>query len=261
MGLSSFNELCVQDYEKNPERAPGLDNLQLAGLSSRHSHQVRSKPEDRSLPALELTCPDSKERSLQPQRDLLSKSRIVRSPDDLKVFYRSQDDSLSCSAYAMAMLYSDQLLGRPVSYGREAHSFKAQAGTLKHGYRGDLQSIADKLESMGLESRAYRYAKVGSQAMSDLSSELDKGHTAIARVINPHTRHSHYIYVAGRDESGNYVIGDPDSHNKSHFNPVPPSQMLKMMSGRDGFVSGWAKTGNQAGLADGSVTNRRMRPY
>jgi hypothetical protein len=185
--------------------------------------------------------------------------RVVRSPQDLKVFYRAQDDGVSCSAYSIAMLYSDQALGRPVAYGKEAQSFKALAGTLFHGYRGDLQSIADKLNSLGLDSKAYQYGKVGDRAMSDLNCELDKGHTAVARVINPHTGNAHYVYVAGRDANGNYVIGDPDRYNKTHFSPVAPSRLQKMMSGRDGFVVAWARTNNNAVMVADSAASRRNR--
>lgn len=167
-------------------------------------------------------------------------TRVVRTSMDLKNFYRAQDDGVSCSAYSMAMLFSDQALGRPVSYGRESQSFKQLAGTIGHGYRGDLQSIANHLEKLGLEAKAYQYSRFDKDHVADLNAELDKGHTAVARVINPHTGNHHYIYVAGRDANGNYIIGDPDRANRDHFNPVAPARLVKMMSGRDGFVAGWA---------------------
>jgi hypothetical protein len=46
----------------------------------------------------------------------------------------------------MGMLYSDQVLGRPLEYGEETESMKKLAGVTRHGYRGNLQSIANKLD-------------------------------------------------------------------------------------------------------------------
>ncbi|MEZ4534443.1 MAG: hypothetical protein R3D26_05445 [Cyanobacteriota/Melainabacteria group bacterium] len=58
------------------------------------------------------------------------------------------------------------------------------------------------------------------------NAELDKGHTAVARVQNDRTGNSHYIYVAGRDNDGNYIIGDPDRRNKNKgkYKPRAPEE-------------------------------------
>lgn len=196
----------------------------------------------------EITRPANRERMEVPTQGDQSaegKERVVRDISDRSKFYAHQDDGVSCSAYSMAMMHSDHKTGRPVSYGRESQSFKELAGTIGRGYRGNLQSIADKMERTGLEAKAYEYGRFGEKGMKDLNAELDRGHTAIARVINPHTGNNHYIYVAGRDAKGNYIVGDPDRANRQHAAPVTPHALMKMMSGRDGFVAGWNANPNR----------------
>jgi hypothetical protein len=165
--------------------------------------------------------------------------RSVCQIDDLKRFYLHQDDGLSCSAFSMGMLYSDQVLGRPLEYGEETEAMKKLAGVTKHGYRGNLESIACKLRKKGLQAKAFHYKHFDQYAVSDLNRQLDEGHSAVARVINPHTNNRHYIYIAGRNAAGDYIIGDPDRKNADHFQPVKSAHLLSMMSGRDGFVAGW----------------------
>jgi hypothetical protein len=80
--------------------------------------------------------------------------------------------------------------------------------------------------------------------MDDLDRELAQGHTAMARVINPHTGNPHWIYIAGKDQNGNYVIGDPDRHNNrafGHDRPVGRDYLYNLMSRRDGFVAVWRR--------------------
>jgi hypothetical protein len=165
--------------------------------------------------------------------------RAVCHSDDLKRFYLHQDDGKSCSAFSMGMLYSDQVLGRPLEYGDETEAMKKLAGVTKHGYRGNLGSIANKLKKKGLQAKAFHYTHFDQEAIADLNRQLDEGHSVVARVINPHTNNRHYIYVAGRNEIGDYIIGDPDRKNVDHFQPVKPDHLVSMMSGRDGFVAGW----------------------
>lgn len=210
----------------------------------------------------EVTRPANRERMEVPTQGDQStegKERVVRDISDRSKFYAHQDDGVSCSAYSMAMMHSDHKTGRPVSYGRESQSFKELAGTIGKGYRGNLQSIADKMERTGLEAKAYEYGRFGEKGMKDLNAELDRGHTAIARVINPHTGNNHYIYVAGRDAKGNYIVGDPDRANRQHSAPVTPHALMKMMSGRDGFVAGWNGNPNRTPEIPGTAGYQMYR--
>lgn len=175
--------------------------------------------------------------SAAPEAD--SSKGNIRNNLERDKFYRHQNDGVSCSAFSMAMLYSDHKLGRPVS-DEEADSFKKLAGlTATTGYRGTLEDMAHQIESTGLNARPYQYEKFNTQGLDDLNNELNQGHSAVARVINPHTGNPHYIYIAGRDASGNYILGDPDRKNYAHNEPVSSDALFKMMSGRDGFVAGW----------------------
>lgn len=99
--------------------------------------------------------------------------------------------------------------------------------------------MAHQIESTGLQAKPYEYQQFNEQGMVDLNGELAQGHSAVARVINPHTGNPHYIYIAGRNADGQYILGDPDRKNLAHNEPVSAEVLYKMMSGRDGFVAGW----------------------
>ena len=165
----------------------------------------------------------------------------VRSVNDISKFYTHQDDAYSCSAFAVGMAKADHRLGRPLRYGRETQAMKDLTNTNGIGYRGTLETLAGQMRQTGLEAKPYSYGmgNVGEQAMRDLNRELAQGHSAVAKVINPHTGNPHYIYIAGRDANGQYILGDPDRKNTQHFKPVSQQYLQRMMSRRDGFVATW----------------------
>ena len=189
-----------------------------------------------------------------PQAPEAPMSKVTRTAADRRNFYNHQDDGKSCSAFAMGMLHADQVTGRPMAYGRETHAFKELAGVTNHGYRGTLENMANQLRSLNLNAKAYDYGfgNVGPKAMQDLNKELDQGRSAVAKVINPHTGNPHYIFIAGRDSNGRYIIGDPDRHNNAahgHDRPVEPAHLMRMMGPRNGFVVAWSESTAQARLA------------
>ncbi len=165
----------------------------------------------------------------------------IRSIKDISKFYTHQDDAYSCSAFAVGMAKADHRLGRPLRYGRETQAMKDVTNTNGIGYRGTLETLASQMRETGLEAKPYSYGmgNVGEQAMRDLNRELAQGHSAVAKVINPHTGNPHYIYIAGRDANGQYILGDPDRKNTQHFKPVSQQYLQRMMSRRDGFVATW----------------------
>jgi len=158
----------------------------------------------------------------------------------------------------MAMMASDWNTGRPPSNSESSH-WKQIAGTIGQGYRGSLNQVASNLRQgiPDLHTKVYNYGmgKVGNQAMEDLNRELAQGHTAVAKVINPHTGNAHYIYIAGRSSDGGYVLGDPDRKNP-HQQPISGDRLKHMMSRRDGFVAGWKDTPSMATRSQGSAANR-----
>lgn len=159
---------------------------------------------------------------------------------ELSSFYSRQKDSFSCAGIAAGMMYAKERKGRPLT-DSENHRFKQLTGTTSHGYRGSLEDMASQLASTGLTTRAYDYGmgNVGAKAMQDLNRELDQGHSAVAKVINPHTGNPHYIYIAGRNAEGKYIIGDPDRKNTQHFKPVSQQYLQSIMQRRNGFVAGY----------------------
>jgi hypothetical protein len=165
----------------------------------------------------------------------------VRSISELSKFYTRQDDGYSCAAFSVGMAKADHRLGRPLQHGRETQAMKDLTKTNGIGYRGTLETLAGQMRQTGLEAKAYSYGmgNVGEQAMRDLNRELAQGRSAVAKVINPNTGNPHYIYIAGRDANGQYILGDPDRKNTQHFKPVSQQYLQRMMSRRDGFVATW----------------------
>ncbi len=185
-------------------------------------------------------------------------NKFSRNANDRNNFYAHQNDGNSCSAFSMAMMASDWNTGHPPSDSESSH-WKQIAGTIGHGYRGSLNQVASNLKEgiPGLETKVYNYGmgRVGPNAMQDLNRELAQGHTAVAKVINPHTGNAHYIYIAGRSASGDYVLGDPDRKNP-HQQPISGDRLMHMMSARDGFVAGWKNSQSGATRVQGSAANR-----
>lgn len=183
---------------------------------------------------------------------------VFRSASDRNSFYAHQNDGYSCSAFSMAMMCSDWNTGRPPS-NAESSRWKQIAGTIGRGYRGSLDQVASNLREgiPDLHTKVYNYGmgRVGTQAMQDLNRELAQGHTAVAKVINPHTGNPHYIYIAGRTQNGEYIIGDPDRKNP-HQQPISGQRLMSMMSRRDGFVAGWKDSMSMASRAPGTAANR-----
>lgn len=176
-------------------------------------------------------------------------------------FYAHQNDAYSCAAFSMAMMHADWNQGGPPSQ-RQTEAWKKIAGTIGRGYRGPLESVAHNIQQgdPSMSTRVYNYGmgRVGQQALQDLNNELRQGHTAVAKVINPHTGNPHYIYVAGRDRNGNYLVGDPDRKNP-HHQPISGQRLLSMMSRRDGFVAGWKDQQTQASSVPGTAAYNLAR--
>ncbi len=197
-------------------------------------------------------------RDAQPYNGGDRSGNVCRDPGDRKNFYAHQNDAYSCSAFSMAMMASDWNTGRPPS-NAESSQWKQIAGTIGQGYRGSLNQVASNLRQgiPELQTKVYNYGmgKVGQQAMQDLNRELAQGHTAVAKVINPHTGNAHYIYIAGRSSDGGYILGDPDRKNP-HQQPISGDRLMRMMSRRDGFVAGWKDSPSMATRSQGSAANR-----
>ncbi len=244
-------DLSTDPYNRNLNRGyrdtPYQRNPSDGYVNNTDNNSYRRNPSDRNLDRI----------NNQPYKGD-SAGNICRDPNDRKNFYAHQNDAYSCSAFSMAMMASDWNTGRPPS-NAESSQWKQIAGTIGQGYRGSLNQVASNLKQgiPELHTKVYNYGmgKVGTQAMQDLNQELAQGHTAVAKVINPHTGNAHYIYIAGRSAAGGYVLGDPDRKN-SHQEPISGDRLMRMMSRRDGFVAGWKDAPSAAARSQGSAANR-----
>lgn len=175
----------------------------------------------------------------------------IRQLSERRNFYLAQHDSFGCGATSLAMLIADQKKSGPPSWG-QAQQLERSTGTLSHRdqygrldpmYPGGPDQMARDISRAGLHSKAYAYRVGDPQMMNDVDNELRQGHGVWARIQNPHTGHGHFIYVAGHDANGNYILGDPDAFNNrvhGHDRPITRQWLWHMMSARDGFAAGWA---------------------
>jgi len=234
-------------YRRNPNDGP-VDPYRRNPNDGYADNPYRRNPSDQT----------TNRNDAQPFNGSDRSGNVCRDANDRKNFYAAQNDAYSCSAFSMAMMASDWNTGRPPSNAESSH-WKQIAGTIGQGYRGSLNQVAANLREgiPDLHTKVYNYGmgKVGTQAMQDLNRELAQGHTAVAKVINPHTGNAHYIYIAGRSNDGGYVLGDPDRKNP-HQQPISGARLMSMMSRRDGFVAGWKDSPSQATRAQGSAANR-----
>lgn len=266
-------------FDRSPDPTYQLPNEQLIARNNeyratipesvyRRNPYLRDPSQYSQIPS-EQYQPNSRDRYQNPSDQFADRpdrrlgrndnaGNVCRDPSDRRNFYAHQNDGFSCSAFSMAMMSSDWTTGRPPT-NSESSQWKVIAGTTRQGYRGTLNQVAADLREgiPGLQTKVYNYGmgRVGQQAMQDLNAELAQGHTAVAKVINPHTGNPHYIYIAGRTQNGDYIVGDPDRKNP-HHQPISGEKLMRMMSRRDGFVAGWKDTMTAAAQNPGTAANR-----
>lgn len=211
-------------------------------------------------------------------RDILSiPGRIVdgisslfnRDVRDRRNFYRSQGDfgGAACSGLAMAMANADWNTGRPPSDYEARHWMDVAGITRNTGYRKTLQGFAADLQRGSADERGhslqtrvhqYRMGEAGEHAIQDLKRELQQGHTAVVKVINPATGNPHYMYVAGYQpgrggNDGTFIMGDPGRTARS---TAAESHLKEWMRPRDGFVAVWKDSPAPATRVSGSASHR-----
>ncbi len=182
---------------------------------------------------------------------------VTRTMADQKQLYLAQTDGFGCSAFSLEMALADWGSRKPTIEGARRlertpltvhpDSGKPYTATVAGSGRfpgNKLEDMAGFAESQGLNAKPYNYNKVGPQTLKDLNAELDQGHTALARILNPSTGNGHWIYIAGRNEEGKYIIADPARRNNeaggAHSKPVSGEQLLREMNrGGAGFAAVW----------------------
>lgn len=182
---------------------------------------------------------------------------VTRTMEDQKKLYLAQTDGFGCSAFSLEMAVADWGSRKPtVEEAKRLErtpltvhpdSGKPYTATVAGSGRfpgNKLEDMAGFAESQGLNAKPYNYNKVGPQTLKDLNAELDQGHTALARIVNPTSGNGHWIYIAGRSEDGKYIIADPSRRNNqpggAHSKPVSGEQLLREMDrGGAGFAAVW----------------------
>lgn len=235
-----------------PRKAPEQQDAPLAPRKAPQHHDPADAPK---LAPKSAPKPDSDgaDQSFFPGKrpDVKPDSGVhVTSLAERNTFYKHQTTPVDCSAVSMGEALSHHRLGRPLTDSETVH-MRRLAGVTQHGYRGSLDNMAQQMETTGLKAKAYEYSgNFNEKGMADLNRELAAGHSAVARVINTHTGNPHYIYIAGRDGNGNYIVGDPDRKNNgqyvpragrvvNHDKPMSAQELYTMMRGRNGFVAAW----------------------
>ncbi|MFN8657625.1 MAG: hypothetical protein U0105_14890 [Candidatus Obscuribacterales bacterium] len=176
--------------------------------------------------------------------------RVVRNITDRDSIYLHQTNSYGCGAFSLAMAFADMNGRRPSAQDAYQIENMPVAGTTiaRAGqFPGGLSDMAGLAQRTGLNARPYDYDRrgVGMHTLQDLNAELDKGHGALVRIINPTTGNNHWVYCSGRTQDGRYLIADPARRNMgpggAHNQPIGGNQLLREMNrGGAGFVAVWS---------------------
>lgn len=186
--------------------------------------------------------------------------RVIRTKAHRDQIWLQQTNSYGCAAFSLAMALADMQGRRPSPAEANRLENTPVAGTTiaRAGqFPGQLSDMTDLARRSGLNARDYGYGRVGPQTLNDLNAELDKGHSALVRVINPTTGNNHWVYAVGRTPDGRYVIADPSRRNNQvggpHHEPLSATQLLRAMNrGGAGFVAVWGSADQVARRAGGN---------
>jgi hypothetical protein len=179
-----------------------------------------------------------------PQSDQASGAAPPRTSAGWHDFYRSQTRGNNCLPTAMSMMRADWATGHPAN-NDELRQIEHITGVGAHGgYTGSAEAMARQASSMIPGLQTHVYEGLNRQALgAALDQELAKGHTAIVGIKSPYSSGNHYIYVAGKDQNGNYMIGDSGRHGGGILGPsISRDDLLNRMMARHGgerMVAGW----------------------
>jgi S1-C subfamily serine protease len=184
---------------------------------------------------------------------------VRRSANDWHQFFQGQNSPSNCSAAAMSMMYSDWDKG---AHNRDLNHFNRVAGLDGGGYNASANVMARQLQGAirGLHTDVIQEGS-RQQIGNALDKQLDQGHTLIAGIKSPyHAQNNHYIYVAGKDSAGNYIIGDSgNSRGGKLGKTISREDLLNRIMSRHGgvrLVAGWTDASTSASQVKGSAAAR-----
>jgi hypothetical protein len=186
---------------------------------------------------------------------------VRRNDSDWNKFFQSQNQGNNCVSAAMSMMYTDWDRG---AHTHDLNYFNGLAGIRDRstGYRGSANGMAGALQSAVKGMHTQVMESGNRKEIGDaLDRQLDQGHTVIAGIKSPyHAENNHYIYVAGKDNAGNYVIGDPGNHNGGILGQtISREDLLNRIMNRHGgtrLVAGWSDEPSEASHVKGSAAER-----
>jgi hypothetical protein len=186
---------------------------------------------------------------------------VQRSVNDWSNFWQVQTQGNNCLPAAMSMMYSDWDRG---AHTRDLNYFNRVAGIRDRetGYRGSAGDIASELHSVMPNMHTQVIENASRKQIGDaLDRQLSQGHTLIAGIASPYTAgNNHYIYIAGKDNHGNYIIGDSGNRLGGKLGKtISRDDLLSRVMNRHGgtrMVAGWTDAPTTASRVRGSAAER-----
>ena len=216
------------NHQTQQFNAKDQDRARLPGAAESYTSPIDKAPSARESSSAHVHTPGAHTRPLS----------------DWNHFYRSQTRGNNCLPTSMSMMYADWVKGSPAN-DRELQSIEklTHVGSTE-GYRGSAQDIARQAQTLmpGLHTADYQSLDRKNLAAT-LDRHLSEGHTAIVGIKSPYSSNNHYIYIAGKDHSGNYIVGDSGRRGGGALGKtIHPDDLLNRMMARNGgsrMVAGW----------------------
>jgi hypothetical protein len=185
----------------------------------------------------------------------------TRPVSDWNHFYRAQTRGNNCLPAAMSMMYADWAKGSPASGGELSQIEHVTHVGGSGGYTGSASDIGKQAQSIipGLRTEAFQ--GLDRRALgAELDKQLAQGHTVIAGIKSPYSSNNHYIYVAGKDNHGNYLIGDSGRQGGGILGKtIGREDLLNRMMSRNGgsrMVAGHSDATTPATNVEGTAASR-----
>jgi len=189
---------------------------------------------------------------------------VVRSVSDWGAFFQGQSRGNNCSAATMAMMDRDwnrnerhnlSYFDQKAHLGQDGGYYAATAAAMA----ADLhRAIPDPNFHTQVLERGNRQ-----EVAAYIDSQIKQGHTLIAGINSPYHPGvtNHYIYIGGKDASGNYIIGDPGNSQGGRLGKtISPRELVdRWIMARSGgvrLVAGWSDTQTVASQTRGTAAYR-----
>jgi hypothetical protein len=151
---------------------------------------------------------------------------IFRNPLELRNFWVAQPHNFDCGPSALAEAIRDirhlgqftieQINKLSKETGTEPSLYNKRHKKIREGGFpwGDGQHMEEAARKQGLDAQTFRFKYDAPGIMTQLDSEFEKGHRAIAfgpgpDLNDPYHNGGHFVYIAGKVDDDHYLIGNP----------------------------------------------------